>query len=167
MSEFNNHNDTAFLMSGGDGLEQLIDDPILLKEFSSFKGLLDSLKIGGHKPPEQLLGTYILETATCSSIKSVMKQELTNKINKHYNDIKREDFEQHLKGKIQTFINENIQTQLTRQTVMHSNNTDYGRVDKELIASYSNNRSLFPLYPLPTTTAPVNTPSSNSDLGTK
>ena len=118
MSEFNNHNDTAFLMSGGDGLEQLIDDPILLKELSSFKGLLDSLKIGGHKPPEQLLGTYILETATCTSIKTVMKQELTNKINKHYNDIKREDFEQHLKKEIQTYVNEHIPDQLTRKTVM-------------------------------------------------
>ena len=154
-------------MSGGDGLEQLIDDPILLKELSSFKGLLDSLKIGDRTPPEQLLGKYILETATCTSIKSVMKKELTNKINKHYNDIKREDFEQHLKREIQKHVNENIQTQLTHQTGMDSNNnTDYGRVDKELIASYSNNRSLFPLYPRPTTTEPVNTPRSNSDLGT-
>ena len=128
MSEFkfdnNNDNDIDFLMSGGActkpantedyaGLEQLIDDPILANGLSSFKSLLDGLKVGDCEPPEKLLGKYILETATCTSIKSVMKQELMNKVNKHYND-KREYFEQHLKIKIQTYVNEHIPEQLKK-----------------------------------------------------
>ena len=70
-------------------------------------------RVGEFEPPERLLGKYILETSTCTSIKKVMKKELTNKIVTHYNE-KREDFEQYLKVKIQTYVDKNIPTELKK-----------------------------------------------------
>jgi len=95
------------------GLEQLIDDPIIANELGSYKSLFDMFRVGEFEPPERLLGKYILETSTCTSIKKVMKKELTNKIVTHYNE-KREDFEQYLKVKIQTYVDKNIPTELKK-----------------------------------------------------
>ena len=126
------NDDDNFLMSGGNdltmsgggcskpsdkdayaGLEQLIDDPIIANELGSYKSLFDMFRVGEFEPPERLLGKYILETSTCTSIKKVMKKELTNKIVTHYNE-KREDFEQYLKVKIQTYVDKNIPTELKK-----------------------------------------------------
>jgi hypothetical protein len=95
------------------GFEQLIDDPIIANELGSYKSLFDMFRVGEFEPPERLLGKYILETSTCTSIKKVMKKELTNKIVTHYNE-KREDFEQYLKVKIQTYVDKNIPTELKK-----------------------------------------------------